>query len=621
MQPTPNRMGLGMRPTAYGQGPSMAALAQQQQGLPQFVGGQQQRVTTLFIGSISGGITDAHLNEMLDACGPLNSFKRLITPANKPQGFGFAEFQDPEGAWRAVQLLNGVELPALEDGCANKKLLVKADEKTTMFLNAYRAQRPLTDADNAKAIEAKVKIDQIVEQLKNKADEGTEGSSKEKFVIPPHLHDLQEAELPEAQRGLVISEIALFRERAAKREREKLRDERERGMNFGITNSYGGKGSPASGANKGPINAPSGPKGKGSGPGPQGYSKAPAFVQSQSQSQSHQIESEKTDEQKEQDRKDARARDENESFKDRERRYEPRERQRIANLERTIQREKMQREGEARDKIEMHARLDVWDDDESDELFYTDRARWRSQRRRHLSQEESADRQSRDLELTEAEHLRRESELFLARQMEDMRALQEEQRKAGLLLDDGAPVRLNVSLTSAGAKSEAAPAAPGAPGAAAPLAFGQGDDEEEELNARKRRQNLSKVDFAPTDSSEKVQQRLEKIKGSIPSDKETLWKVKVRWDAVNESLVDRKFEPIIKRKMTRYLGELEDDDLVMFVMEHLKDRKSAHKLVDELAQVLEEDAEPFVIDIWRQVTFESVAYGEGLDSGKMLVDE
>lgn len=119
--------------------------------------------------------------------------------------------------------------------------------------------------------------------------------------------------------------------------------------------------------------------------------------------------------------------------------------------------------------------------------------------------------------------------------MEDMRALQEEQRKAGLLLDDGAPVRLNVSLAPAGTKGEAAPTVPGSiSGAAHPPVFGQGDDDEEELNARKRRQNLSKVDFAPTDSSEKVQQRLEKIKASIPRDKETLFKVKVRFDAVNE---------------------------------------------------------------------------------------
>lgn len=52
-----------------------------------------------------------------------------------------------------------------------------------------------------------------------------------------------------------------------------------------------------------------------------------------------------------------------------------------------------------------------------------------------------------------------------------------------------------------------------------------------------------------------------------------------------QQLVDRKLEPIIKRKMTEYLGELEDDDLVMFVVEHLKDKKGPHKLVEGLEPV------------------------------------
>jgi RNA-binding protein 25 len=65
MQPIPNRMGLGMRPTPYGQGPSIGALAQQQHMQPQFVNAQASRTTTLFVGSISGGITDQHLNDML----------------------------------------------------------------------------------------------------------------------------------------------------------------------------------------------------------------------------------------------------------------------------------------------------------------------------------------------------------------------------------------------------------------------------------------------------------------------------------------------------------------------------------------------------------------------------
>jgi RNA-binding protein 25 len=42
----------------------MSALAQQQQQM-HFVPPQAQKQTTLFVGSISGGITDAFLNQLL----------------------------------------------------------------------------------------------------------------------------------------------------------------------------------------------------------------------------------------------------------------------------------------------------------------------------------------------------------------------------------------------------------------------------------------------------------------------------------------------------------------------------------------------------------------------------
>jgi hypothetical protein len=74
--------------------------------------------------SILGGITETTLNHLLNACGPIKLFKHLITPANKPQGSGFAEFEEPDSVLRVLALLNNVKLPVLEDGCANKKLLV-----------------------------------------------------------------------------------------------------------------------------------------------------------------------------------------------------------------------------------------------------------------------------------------------------------------------------------------------------------------------------------------------------------------------------------------------------------------------------------------------------------------
>ncbi|KAI5988335.1 hypothetical protein EDD15DRAFT_2289090 [Pisolithus albus] len=624
MQPAPNRLGLGMRPPlpSYGQGPSISALAQQQmlQQPYHVMAPPTQKQTTLFVGSISGGITDDFLNTLLGSCGPMKAFKRLITPANKPQGFGFVEYEDPDSAIRCINLLNGVELPALEDGCANKKLLIKADEKTKLFMDAYSAQKMKTDTDDAKVQEARHKITTLIEDLnRTSLDAANRGLiDKERYVIPPHLHDLQEADLPEGQRGLVISEIAQFRERAAKREREKVREVKESIPHIlsSTTPTPSGPKMREWGKQQQPhtSTSPSGKSQQPQGKGTQNYSKPVGFVKAEDAGAATGSLGAglKTDEELEKERREARRRDEELSFKDRERRYEPRERARIAALERTIARQNAIREAEERDRREMQQRLDVWDDDESDELFYVDRARWRQARARRLVAEEAADAESRAYEEREAENLRIESEKFLARQMEDMQALAEEQRKAGMLLDDGAPVKLHVSLNPAPVKSE-----PSQKEAKAAV-FGQ-EEEEEEGGIKKRKAPLVKLDFSAAEG-EKAKERLETIKQSVPHDKETLFKAKVRWDGLTDMMIDRKFEPIIKHQMVKYLGELEDDDLIMFVVEHLKDHKGPQKLVEGLEPVLEEEAQEFVVNIWRQVIFESMAYGDGLQTERMTVD-
>ena len=216
--------------------------------------------------------------------------------------------------------------------------------------------------------------------------------------------------------------------------------------------------------------------------------------------------------------------------------------------------------------------------------------KWRIQRAKKLAVEEAADEESRLYEEKEVENLRRESEAFLARQMDELQALAEEQRKAGMLLDDGAPVKLNVSMNAIAAKPETSETKA--------IVFAQ---EEEEEGFKKRKVPLVKLDFGVAEG-EKAKERLEKIRESVPHDKDALFKAKVRWDGVTDvshticctrgrvlnfykQLIDRKLEPLVKRLMTSYLGELEDDDLVLFSVEHLKDHKGPQKLVEGLEPV------------------------------------
>jgi RNA-binding protein 25 len=140
---------------------------------------------------------------------------------------------------------------------------------------------------------------------------------KEKYIIPPHLHDLQEADLPETQRGLVISEIAQFRERAAKREREKMRDVRE-----SIPTLLNAPSGPKQREWGKPQNASStpGPK-QGFGKGPQGYNKPLGFVKSEDTTGNKEPSKDdeaatRTDEELEAERKEQRRQEEELSFKD-----------------------------------------------------------------------------------------------------------------------------------------------------------------------------------------------------------------------------------------------------------------------------------------------------------------
>jgi RNA-binding protein 25 len=178
---------------------------------------------------------------------------------------------------------------------------------------------------------SKARVDELVADIRKKSQEAANNGliDKEKYVIPPHLHDLQEADLPETQRGLVISEIAQFRERAAKREREKMRDNiRDNppmipGAPSGPKVREWGKpqGQPQVASPQQPGRAPlAAPQGYGK--GAQGYSKPVGFVKAEDGATAigddRQLagKTTKTDEELEAERKEGRRRDEEKSFQD-----------------------------------------------------------------------------------------------------------------------------------------------------------------------------------------------------------------------------------------------------------------------------------------------------------------
>ncbi|KAJ7271960.1 hypothetical protein B0H12DRAFT_1298749 [Mycena haematopus] len=347
-------------------------------------------------------------------------------------------------------------------------------------------------------------------------------SQKEKNVVPPHLRDLQEADLPETQHGLVISEIAQFRERAAKRECEKMRE-----LQSQIQQTQDARGM---------------------GKGALGYNKP--FVREQEREREPKWPMQtQTDEELEAERKESRRHDEEVSFRDRERRYLwLREHARILALERTFAPQRQTADSEARERVELRM--------QKLRCGTTTRATSHCILRGSSALADL----SAAFEEEEAANLARQSEDFLAPQMGKMQALAEEQRCAGLLLDDNAPVGLSVSLT----------------------------------------------DMCSLFLSVSVFGELTSLQSVIGRKFELLVK-----PVMTQYLGDaEEAEELIMFVVERALNQCVSSRFPILPV----------LLPRPLHQVLEEEAVDVTTAVWRQLIFESMAYAKGLHTDRMFID-
>jgi|LauGreDrversion4_2_1035121.scaffolds.fasta_scaffold187746_4 RNA-binding protein 25 len=96
----------------------------------------------LYIGRLPTGLSDEMVERVLRCCGDLKSWKRSRDASGEPKGFGYAEYDNYEAVYTVIKLMNNRTVTALgknglEVPGGTSRLLVKADEKTTQFLNGW----------------------------------------------------------------------------------------------------------------------------------------------------------------------------------------------------------------------------------------------------------------------------------------------------------------------------------------------------------------------------------------------------------------------------------------------------------------------------------------------------
>ncbi|XP_033123613.1 RNA-binding protein 25-like [Anneissia japonica] len=150
--------------------------------------------------------------------------------------------------------------------------------------------------------------------------------------------------------------------------------------------------------------------------------------------------------------------------------------------------------------------------------------------------------------------------------------------------------------------------------------FNQDDEDGSEVSRKRRK-------LIPIEYTEEEKQAVEMTKNvltaedkkkviktiidKIPTSKEELFAYKVDWVIVDESLMERRIKPWINKKIVEYIGE-EEPTLTEFICTKLLAHSPASSILQDITMVLDEEAEVFVVKMWRVLIYEVEAKKQGL---------
>ncbi|CAL1527777.1 unnamed protein product [Lymnaea stagnalis] len=145
--------------------------------------------------------------------------------------------------------------------------------------------------------------------------------------------------------------------------------------------------------------------------------------------------------------------------------------------------------------------------------------------------------------------------------------------------------------------------------------FNQDDDDNMEPKKRK----LVPLDYddeksTPSDKKATAEEKRQKIKQlieSIPTAKEELYAYTVDWDIVDQNLMDKRIKPWVTKKIIEYIGE-EEPTLTEFICQKVVARSVPQSIQNDVAMILDEEAEVFVVKMWRLLVYETEAKKLGL---------
>jgi len=626
-----------------------------------------QAPCTVYVGRISAEVSDEFVKLILEKCGKIGKWNRAADPnTSKLTSFGFCDFEEAQGVWRALEYLHERQL-------CDKRLLVKCEEKAKLNIVAWKESRRAELGKKRAEAEAKGKDkDGEKKEEKKEGEEAKEGADAKPVEVVPLTDEQLEEELKKESKAVFDELDRVLGDKNKGYPEVKLEDPNEP-----KAPPNGGGKDEKKGDHKGDDkenkenkdDPPPPPKDR---PRSRSRGRGARVTRSEERRKQRAEEDKKPQVLSRHYRVSRRERDREQRVKDRERdidkEYHNRMRElergedkRITNLKRDLRELELPPEPTDRDMRKFAERDLDFGKSESSERDWKRYREDRIDMRARENEKDAADRASEEKEadetknMKEAEELRKrkeeeeakkkareEAEAERRRQREEEKAKQEdEQRKeqeelerkkeeerqkkeaeqkksqedaaAKLLASISMSVQAEMRDSIADSAIKTAAGGGGAdmnPNAQAMQSLFRAGEDPLDANGQPRKhkplQRLGGPEpGAPPQPEAKLRDdEMRRLIQQVPTDKAKAFAFQIDWQTVEDhNIVEKKLRPWVKKKVTEYLGE-EEKGMIEFIMRKIQARTDPESILAELDGFLDEEAENFTLKMWRMLIFE-----------------
>ncbi|KAK7250550.1 hypothetical protein RIF29_33056 [Crotalaria pallida] len=144
------------------------------------------------------------------------------------------------------------------------------------------------------------------------------------------------------------------------------------------------------------------------------------------------------------------------------------------------------------------------------------------------------------------------------------------------------------------------------------------NDEDGTHNRDERKEKISDRDRDRDHGSEKLKtsgnKRLldaKQLIDMIPKTKDELFSYEINWAVYDKNQLHERMRPWISKKIQEFLGE-EENTLIDYIVSSTQEHVKASEMLERLQPILDEEAEMFVLKMWRMLIFEIKRVETGL---------